>query len=178
MRFSALLPLLFISLFTFSCESDLVTGELDDDIVTESDDSPTTTDSDGFDAFSLEALDRVNAIRAEGCSCGGEFFGPAPALRLQAQLQSAAIAHSADQAERGVMGHVGSDGSRVGQRLTRAGFTWRGAAENVAWNQRSVERVVDAWKNSAGHCKNLMNPDYEFMGFAVKEWYWTQVFAR
>ena len=76
------------------------------------------------------------------------------------------------------MGHVGSDGRRVADRLSDAGFTWRGVAENVAWNQRSVEQVVNAWKGSTGHCKNIMNPDYEYMGFAVEDWYWTQVFAR
>lgn len=201
MRFTALLTLFFLTLFTFSCETDLVTGEPEDVTVTDTNDGGdddeedhsrnSNNDNDGgngnedpgesddgiFNPLALEALDRVNALRAQGCSCGGQYFAPAPALQLHFQLQAAAVAHSADQAARGSMGHVGSDGSRVGQRLTRAGFSWRAAAENVAWNQRSVEGVVAAWKNSAGHCRNMMNPDYDFMGFAVRDWYWTQVFA-
>lgn len=176
MRCTALLPLILLTLFACGCETDIVTG---DSVVDEPDTAdPVPPASTVDDALALEALDQVNALRAEGCSCGGQFFPSAPALRLDPKLQAAAETHSADQAAQRDMSHVGSDGSRVGARVTNAGFQWRGVAENVAWNQRSVEQVVTAWKGSTGHCKNIMNPDYEFMGLAEEDWYWTQVFAR
>ncbi|MFT7121409.1 MAG: hypothetical protein ACJAZ9_001587 [Neolewinella sp.] len=168
-------PLLaLLLLFSCGCETDLTTGTTvtDTDVIEE----PGSTTVD--DAKALEALNLVNDLRASGCTCGDEVFPPAPPLKLHATLQSVAEFHSADQANRQIMGHVGSDGRRVADRLSDAGFTWRGVAENVAWNQRSVEQVVNAWKGSTGHCKNIMNPGYEYMGFAVEDWYWTQVFAR
>lgn len=171
MRFTFFLTLLSLSVFAFSCETDLVTG---DDTV-----SSTSSNTDNVDdALAQNALELVNALRIEGCTCGGQFFPSVDPVRLQANIQAAAVAHSADQAARQDMDHVGSDGSRVGDRVTRAGFDWRSVGENIAWNQRSVSQVVNAWKNSEGHCKNMMNPDYKYMGFAVEDWYWTQVFAR
>lgn len=174
MRCTALFSVFLLALFACSCETDLVTGDPVNDATDDITPSQETVD----DALSLSALSLVNTLRAEGCTCGGQYYGPAPALALHPQLQEAAAVHSADQAARRDMNHVGSDGSRVGDRVRRAGFDWRGVAENVAWNQRSVAQVVNAWKGSAGHCRNLMNPDYEYMGFAQKDWYWTQVFAR
>lgn len=177
MRCTAFISLLLLAVFACSCETDLTTGDPEptEAEATDTDPSPTETVAN---AQALEALVTVNALRAEGCSCGSTFYPPAPELRLHPQLQEAAEGHSADQAGRQRIGHDGSDGSRTGERLTRTGFSWRSVAENVAWNQRSVAQVVNAWKNSEGHCRNIMNPAYEFMGLAEEDWYWTQVFAR
>jgi len=159
MRNLPLLSTLFVLLLSATgCETDLVTGDVADDTAT-----PT---------------EPVNDARAAGCDCGGQFYPATGALSLHPQLQTAAIAHSNDMSARRDMNHLGSDGSRVGTRLTRAGFVWRNAGENIAWNQRSVEQVFNAWKDSPGHCANMMNPVYEYMGLAEENWYWTQVFAR
>ena len=91
---------------------------------------------------------------------------------------AAARAHSNDMAINKEMTHEGSDGSAVGDRVTRAGYTWRAVAENVAWNQPDVRAVVQAWKDSPGHCRNLMGAAYTNMGFAETNRYWTQVFAK
>ena len=164
-----------MAFLTFSCETDLALGDFpEDQVITD----PTAPSPDAAEALALEALDRVNALRAEGCNCGGEFFGPTAPLSLHPQLQRTAVLHSADQASRGRMSHQGSDGSRVGDRLSAQGYNWRTVGENVAWNQRSVAQVVAAWKSSTGHCKNIMNPAFTQMGLAVEDWYWTQVLAR
>lgn len=170
------LPFLLLLLFVAtSCETDILTG---DDLNDSSDDVFTPDTNAPSNVNALEALDLVNAIRTAGCTCGNEVMPPAPALELHPTLQRVAEGHSADQASQQLMSHQGSDGSRVGERLTAAGYTWRNVGENVAWNQRSVEQVVNAWKNSPGHCRNLMQSTYVHMGFAVEDWYWTQVFAR
>lgn len=167
-----MLLLLSLSLlFCHGCTTDLTTGEEND----MPDLPPTDTVNN---AYARDALARVNALRAAGCTCGSQVMPPAPAVALHPALQRAAERHSADQAGRQQMSHRGSDGSRVGDRLTAAGYDWRSVGENVAWNQRSVEQVVTAWKNSPGHCRNIMNPDFRFMGLAVERWYWTQVLAR
>jgi uncharacterized protein YkwD len=56
--------------------------------------------------------------------------------------------------------------------------------ENIAAGQPTAEQVVAGWLKSAGHCANLMDPDFSEMGvaFAVapqrgKAIYWAQLFA-
>ena len=103
-------------------------------------------------------------------------------LSLDANCIIAAKAHTIDQASRLFMGHIGSDGSTVGDRLSAAGFKWDAVAENVAVGQKSVEEVVTAWMNSPGHRENLLNGAYERFGYSQAtgsdgQIYWTQDFA-
>src|SRR5215203_6393082 len=51
------------------------------------------------------------------------------AMRASAPLASAATGHSADMIARQALSHTGSDGSSVFERVTRAGYRWRAAAE-------------------------------------------------
>jgi uncharacterized protein YkwD len=41
------------------------------------------------------------------------------------------------------------------------------AAENIAWNQRSPEEVVNCWLNSPGHRRNILNPALTRIGFGL-----------
>jgi uncharacterized protein YkwD len=171
-----LAPLFLLALF-FSCtgcETDLSTGDpvfdqVDDDVVTPSGD---------FDDISQRTLELVNQVRSEGCKCGTQNMPPVASLSLNTMLTTAARTHSADQAQMKRMQHQGSDGSNVGNRLTRAGYNWRAVAENVAWNYPDVDAVFAGWLSSPGHCLNIMNANYTLMGMAEEDLYWTQVFAR
>lgn len=120
-------------------------------------------------------LDEVNALRAAGCRCpGGKRFRPAPALRLDAQLNAAAQAHAADMHKRRYFSHDSRDGSTFSDRISRAGYKWRYSGENIAMGQPTAEAVVQAWRNSKGHCHNLMNPNYRDMGIGQAGPYWVQ----
>eukprot|EP00834_Sanchytrium_tribonematis_P006341 NODE_459_length_7203_cov_0.898226.p2 type:complete len:330 gc:universal NODE_459_length_7203_cov_0.898226:5688-6677(+) len=88
-----------------------------------------------------------------------------------------------DQSTHLFMGHVGSDGSTVGDRMTKLGFKWDAVAENVAVGQNSVEEVMAAWMNSEGHRANILNPRYTRFGYYEAKGsdgrnYWTQTFAH
>jgi len=160
------------------CESDLSTGEL---VLPESEEEVTNNDAGvpgDFAPFALATLTLINEVRSTGCKCGSENMPAVPAVALHAQLNTAAQLHSNDQAAAGRMQHEGSDGSKVGVRVTRAGFTWRTVGENVAWNYPDVDAVVAGWLASPGHCRNIMNTNFRFMGMGEKDLYWTQVFAR
>jgi uncharacterized protein YkwD len=102
------------------------------------------------------------------------------ALSINAQLNAAALAHSQDQARTQRMSHIGSDGSTFDQRITRAGYSWRSAAENVAEGYTSAQSVFDGWMNSPGHRANILS-DQVHMGVGAAtgngRMYWTQVFA-
>lgn len=130
------------------------------------------------------ALELVNRARATARKCGSVSFAAAKPLVLDGTLNRAAQEHSQDMAQHSRMGHPGSDGSTVAQRVARAGYAWRKVGENVAANSPSAEEVVQGWINSPPHCANLMNPDFTQMGIAYAVnpdsedgIYWTQVFA-
>ncbi len=125
----------------------------------------------------VEMLDAVNAVRAAGQTCGGERYAPVAPLVWNDRLEAAATRHTADMVEHGSFAHRGSDGSEVGERATRAGYSWRLLGENIARFQQTVPEVVEDWVESPGHCRALMDARYAEMGAAVQDRYWTQVFG-
>lgn len=126
----------------------------------------------------------VNEARESGRSCGRKRMPPVPALALSAALTRAAAEHAADMAANEFVGHEGSDGTNVGERVTRSGYRWRSVGENVAGGQRDAPTVMRAWLDSAGHCENIMGAQYTEMGVAFSpapqselRVLWSQVFA-
>ena len=120
-------------------------------------------------------LAAINIIRAEGQTCGNDYYSPAEPLAWSGALESAARRHTEDMAEHEYFDHVGRDGSTVGDRVSREGYAWRSVGENIARYQDSVAEVVQDWAESPGHCANLMNPGFVEMGAAEENLYWTHV---
>lgn len=88
-------------------------------------------------------------------------------LKINAELTAAAKAHSRDLAKWDRISHYGSDGSNPWDRVKRAGYKARLAAENVGTGQVTFDEVMKGWKNSHGHNKNLLLSDAEHMGLAL-----------
>jgi uncharacterized protein YkwD len=135
-------------------------------------------------AVAQRVLLLINAARAEPRRCGGERYEAAPPLTMSTTLTAAAAVHSLDMARRGELAHTGSDGSVSGDRMTRAGYAWRGSGENIASGQPDAETAVQGWLDSPGHCATLMEPRFTETGVAFAlapgkspAVYWTQVFA-
>jgi uncharacterized protein YkwD len=121
------------------------------------------------------ARDLVNAFRRQN--------GLRP-LKLQPALTEAARAHSRDLAKWDRISHFGSDGSNPWDRVKRAGYNAKLAAENVGTGQITIEEVMKGWEASPGHKKNLLLPDAEHMGIALVQdpktefkTFWTLVIA-
>jgi uncharacterized protein YkwD len=112
-------------------------------------------------------LNRLNAIRRAADQ---------PALHLNSQLTKIAQAHSFDQWVHGHMSHTGSDGSSLGERVTRSDYSWSRVGENVARGQSSIAQVMQSWTNSPGHYRNMIG-DFTEVGFGHENGFWTQVFA-
>lgn len=129
------------------------------------------------DSDKKELLELVNAARSRGCKCGDQTMPPAAPVVWDLQLESAAQEHCRDMAAHNSMTHEGSDGSTPDTRMTRAGFAWNSCAENIANGYDTPQLVIEGWLKSPGHCKNLMNPSYRFMGVARTGAFWTQNFA-
>jgi uncharacterized protein YkwD len=96
---------------------------------------------------------------------------PAPPLRPLRGLCRAALEHAADQTGSGAFGHVGSDGSTFGDRVSRHG-RWTGTiAENITYgaaDAASVVRqlIVDDGVPSRGHRVSTLKPVYRVVGVA------------
>lgn len=87
-----------------------------------------------------------------------------PTVRLEPRLTEAAEAHSRDMARHDVLGHEGSDGSTLEDRMARVGYAFRVVAENVAGGQKTPEQVVEAWMNSPEHRENILRPAVRQIG--------------
>lgn len=105
-------------------------------------------------------------------------------LKLNAVLSIAAKEHSRDLAKWDRISHFGSDGSNPWDRVKRAGYNARIAAENVGTGQTSIDEVMKGWKESPGHNKNLLLADADHMGIALVQdpktefkTFWTLVLA-
>jgi uncharacterized protein YkwD len=105
-----------------------------------------------------KARELINAYRKEK--------GLKP-LKLNTALTEAAKAHSRDLAKWDRISHYGSDGSNPWDRVKRAGYNPKLAAENVGTGQASIEEVFKGWQASAGHNKNLLLADAQHMGIAL-----------
>ncbi|MBO0903552.1 CAP domain-containing protein [Jiella sonneratiae] len=117
------------------------------------------------------ALSSLNAFRAEN---------GLPALVFNPILGEVAERQARAMAARGDLSHS-VDGT-LPERVRSYGYDVYAAAENIGWNYRSVPAVMDGWKNSAGHRKNLLNPRVREIGFAAAEGpngepYWALVLA-
>ena len=64
------------------------------------------------------------------------------------------------------MSHEGSDQSSPFDRLKHLGYRFRGAAENVAYGQTSVDEAMRSWMNSRSHRRNILG-EFTEIGAAV-----------
>ena len=123
-------------------------------------------------AFEQRVLELINVERAKA-GLG--------AVSYNGTLDSAAEGHASHMAKVGKMAHDGIGDADPGARARSAG--WRRAwGENVATGQTSPEQVVREWMNSPTHRRNILDPDYKYMGVgyvtaANGRSYWAQEFG-
>lgn len=125
-------------------------------------------------AWLPQMLQRVNHERA--------MAGAAP-LQPCAALMRSSAGHALDQATWSRMGHTGSDGSTLLERVNAAGLVgWAKLGENVGRYYSGVDQIVDAWMRSPSHRAMLLEPSFDRMGVARAisgsgEVFWAQDFS-
>lgn len=96
-------------------------------------------------------------------------------------LNQVADTYSGVMADHQNLSHTGPDGSSVGDRVTRSGYTWSRVGENIARGQADASAVMNSWMGSPGHRANILNCSFREMGLGVDQGsggpWWTQVFA-
>ncbi|HLL49125.1 MAG TPA: CAP domain-containing protein, partial [Thermomicrobiales bacterium] len=100
-------------------------------------------------------------------------------LALQDQLGAAADHHSQDMAQKNYFAHCELES------VKNFGYTnWLFIGENIYAGSESASSAMDAWKNSAGHNKNMLDGKFTEIGIgraynqnSKYGWYWTTTFG-
>ncbi|MGA9860351.1 MAG: CAP domain-containing protein [Solirubrobacteraceae bacterium] len=66
-----------------------------------------------------------------------------------------------------VSDHDFSHGANFSARISAVGFDWSSVGENIATGFTTPSAVVRAWMASTGHCQNILNPTYRYIGTGV-----------
>lgn len=85
-------------------------------------------------------------------------------LEPEARLAAAARAHAGAMAASDCVDHVCGEGGDLADRLARAGYPYRSAAENVAAGYARAQDVVASWMESAGHRRNILSAEVSEVG--------------
>lgn len=136
------------------------------------------------------ALKLINQARATGRTCKDDklnegYFAAAKPVGWNLKLEGAARNHSTDMKQRNYFAHASPSGVTLQKRLEKVGYVWRMIGENIAAGQPTLERAVEGWIGSAGHCAVLMNAEFTQMGLGridgagenTYKVYWTMDFG-
>jgi uncharacterized protein YkwD len=88
-------------------------------------------------------------------------------LRLNPALTTAAEEKAKHMFENDYWAHVAQDGTTPWDFILEADYDYSYAGENLAKNFNNSDDVVEAWVKSPSHNENLINSNYEEIGFAV-----------
>lgn len=96
---------------------------------------------------------------------------PLPPLELRAGMVLAAKDQVNDLVT-GRSGHIGSDGSSVGDRLSRYGTWAESVGEDIVYQSRSaredvISLIIDDGVSTRGHRKNIFKPTFHVIGIAL-----------
>ena len=84
-------------------------------------------------------------------------------------LSRAAEAKAANMFEENYWAHFAPSGKSPWDFMTRAGYRFAFAGENLAKNFSNSDDVVIAWMNSPSHRENIVNGKYQDIGIAVED---------
>lgn len=138
-----------------------------------------------MNAQEADVLNRTNAARSVGRTCGSYGFFPAvPPVAANSRLTTAARAHAVDMGANSYFSHTSLDGSAPWDRTAAAGYAGGGIGENIAAGYLTPADVVQGWIDSPGHCRNLMGANWKHLGVGYAyaasspyRHYWVQNFG-
>lgn len=127
---------------------------------------------ESFSAYQKEVVDLVNVERSKQ--------GISP-LTLDAQVSSVATKKSQDMIDNNYFDHNSPTYGSPFDMMKKFGISYKTAGENIAMGQKTPKEVVNAWMNSEGHRKNILNSKFTKIGVGVAknskgQIYWTQMF--
>ncbi len=151
----------------------------------------TTYDSTNFKATTAELKSEATTVKNSNKSTYDEMLtyvnnyrsevNVSP-LSIDSDLNLAATIRAVEMAYSNKFSHTRPDGSDCFSVLDdlniNSYYSW---GENIAYGQRTVAAVSQAWKNSNGHYKNMINSNFKKVGFGKFTLngytYWVQMFV-
>ena len=128
-------------------------------------------------AFAVQMLAEVNAARAVGRNCGGTAMPAAAPLTWNAILSQAATNHAADMSNRNYFSHSSPEGKMADKRAAELGYKYTALNENIGSGTSNLKEIMQAWLNSPGHCRTIMDPMFKEMGAGYVNYRFVQVFG-
>ena len=128
--------------------------------------------TNSFSAYQKEVVRLVNIERAK--------YGISP-LKENNSLDNVATKKSEDMIKNNYFDHTSPTYGSPFDMMRQFGISYSTAGENIAMGQSSPQEVVNAWMNSEGHRKNILNSNFTEIGIGVAknskgQLYWTQMF--
>lgn len=117
--------------------------------------------------FAQEVVTLVNKERAK--------VGAKP-LTMDAALSNMALDKAKDMYNNKYFDHNSPTYGSPFDMMDSYGISYRAAGENIAKGQRTPQEVMNAWMNSAGHKKNILDPNFTKIGVGYYQGVWVQEF--
>ena len=89
------------------------------------------------------------------------------ALSLNPSLSQAASEKAQDMIDKGYWSHTSPNGTQPWYWIEQVGYNYQEAGENLAKNFTTAGSTISAWMNSPTHRENVLNPNYQEVGFAT-----------
>jgi uncharacterized protein YkwD len=153
LRLSTLLFALILSVSLLSMNA-VAAGDTAETVQTESEAAAELTEEEqAILDFKEEVIRLVNIEREdEGVPALTEMDTLAEMADIRAEESAASFSHTRP------------DGTRCFTLFTEYSLKYRAAGENLAYGFKTPEAVVNAWMNSEGHKKNILDPDFSYIG--------------
>jgi len=116
-----------------------------------------------------EVFNLVNQERARGFRCpdGTYFYPNNRPLQWDCRLFRAARKWSMRMANENFIAHR-KDGSNACDRTEAEGYPHkRGCGENIAGGSKTAQGILQMWRESKDHCKNMFEPKYTKSGVGI-----------
>ena len=123
-----------------------------------------TTEASGYEKELLNLVN--NARKQQGL---GE-------VKLSESLSNVARIKSEDMSKNNYFSHTSPTYGTPFEMLKKFQISYKTAGENIARGQKNAQEVFNAWMNSEGHRKNILNGNFTQMGIGLHNGYWTQIF--
>ena len=117
-----------------------------------------------YDSDEIRFLELINTYRSQHAL---------PPLLASDVAAEAGARHALDMGTYGFFSHTTEHssffpvGSQLRDRMRLTGYPNAGTlGENIAAGQQTAQEVFEAWRDSASHRANMLNPDYRVVGIA------------
>ncbi len=131
--------------------------------------APAPAPAAGVSNFEKQVIDLTNAQRTKN---------GLPALKADTALGKVAKTKANDMQQKNYFSHTSPTYGSPFDMMRDMGVSYKTAGENIAKGQASPDAVVNAWMNSEGHRKNILNPNFTHIGVGHQASgnYWSQMF--